>query len=473
MARPATRHAPVAGPLEGAHDREHRRLAGPGGADYGDALALFHRDGDGVEREHAAGVLLRDGVELEGRHPWESLTRRPGWMRAAGDLHVAGGKQAGCDREQVVGRRGFLDGVFAAAGGEQRRDGDGEDFARDGLGEFDTDRRLVEAALPRAGRPGRSSRGCSDSMPPARSLFAGRRCCRAALATGLTAVTVPGTFLPFGSRTATRSPSLASLCLLASRSTVTTRRVDVVCRIAVAPAPSLGPAVGIGSSSRGWRRRTRAARRSARAARGDASALQLRYFGFQPRDLLLRCLLRRWLARRQRRAATAAGGCAAPRSGLRFALEAHVLAPAGRGGIACERARRAAVGAPAACAAERRLDRRDELGARQEDDVAERQPARRWSPPARSADLRPRPWWRPAIRRRSRSASGSKPRSTRLRLSCRTSFPSAMPGASSRYAGVSPSSRTTGLPLTVNSVPPGLISCPTLGSQVTVPRRRS
>ena len=45
---------------------------------------------------------------------------------------------------------------------------------------------------------------------------------------------LPFTVLPFGISTVTGSPTFASLCLVASRSTVTTSCVEVVCRIAVA-----------------------------------------------------------------------------------------------------------------------------------------------------------------------------------------------------------------------------------------------
>lgn len=61
-----------------------------------------------------------------------------------------------------------------------------------------------------------------------------------AVATGLTPVILPLTVLPSGSSTVTGSCSFASLCLVASRSTVTTRLVDVVLRIGSAlPAPLL------------------------------------------------------------------------------------------------------------------------------------------------------------------------------------------------------------------------------------------
>src|SRR5437868_567518 len=59
-------------------------------------------------------------------------------------------------------------------------------------------------------------------------------------ATELTAVTFPRTVLPPGSCTVTRSPTLASLCSEASRSTVTTRCVDVVARTA-SPVLPLSP----------------------------------------------------------------------------------------------------------------------------------------------------------------------------------------------------------------------------------------
>ena len=59
-------------------------------------------------------------------------------------------------------------------------------------------------------------------------------------ATGLTAVIRPPTVLPLGSCTLTGSPTTASLCLVASRSTVTTSLFDVVCRIGWAlAAPEL------------------------------------------------------------------------------------------------------------------------------------------------------------------------------------------------------------------------------------------
>ncbi len=60
-------------------------------------------------------------------------------------------------------------------------------------------------------------------------------------ATALTAVTLPGSQLPFGSSTITCSPTVASLCRLASRSTVTTSCVEVVCRISDADPPPPEP----------------------------------------------------------------------------------------------------------------------------------------------------------------------------------------------------------------------------------------
>jgi hypothetical protein len=51
-------------------------------------------------------------------------------------------------------------------------------------------------------------------------------------ATGLTAVILPGTVLPAGNSTVRCSPTTASLWEVAARSTVTTRWVDVVWRIA-------------------------------------------------------------------------------------------------------------------------------------------------------------------------------------------------------------------------------------------------
>jgi hypothetical protein len=51
-------------------------------------------------------------------------------------------------------------------------------------------------------------------------------------ATGLTWMIFASTVLPLGSSTVTGSPTTASLCLVASRSTVTTNWFDVVCRIA-------------------------------------------------------------------------------------------------------------------------------------------------------------------------------------------------------------------------------------------------
>jgi hypothetical protein len=59
------------------------------------------------------------------------------------------------------------------------------------------------------------------------------------VATGLTPMILPLTVLPSGSSTVTGSWSTASLCLVASRSTVTTRLVDVVLRMAEALAPLL------------------------------------------------------------------------------------------------------------------------------------------------------------------------------------------------------------------------------------------
>ncbi len=56
-------------------------------------------------------------------------------------------------------------------------------------------------------------------------------------ATGLTALTLPSTVVPFGISTVTPSPTLASDCLLASNWTVTISCVELVCRIAVALAP--------------------------------------------------------------------------------------------------------------------------------------------------------------------------------------------------------------------------------------------
>jgi hypothetical protein len=60
-------------------------------------------------------------------------------------------------------------------------------------------------------------------------------------ATGLTFVILPSTVLPSGSWTVTGSPTTASLCLVASRLTVTTSWVEVVERIAVAADPPLDP----------------------------------------------------------------------------------------------------------------------------------------------------------------------------------------------------------------------------------------
>jgi hypothetical protein len=57
------------------------------------------------------------------------------------------------------------------------------------------------------------------------------------VATGLTLVILPLTVLPSGSWTVTGSCAFASLCLVASRSTVTTRLVEVVLRIGVAVPP--------------------------------------------------------------------------------------------------------------------------------------------------------------------------------------------------------------------------------------------
>jgi len=51
-------------------------------------------------------------------------------------------------------------------------------------------------------------------------------------ATGLTAVITPLTVFPAGSWTLTFSPTFASLCLLASRSTVAVSCVEAVCRTA-------------------------------------------------------------------------------------------------------------------------------------------------------------------------------------------------------------------------------------------------
>ena len=56
-------------------------------------------------------------------------------------------------------------------------------------------------------------------------------------ATELTAMIFPLTVLPAGIWTVTRSPTFASLCELADRSTVTISWVEVVCRIAEALPP--------------------------------------------------------------------------------------------------------------------------------------------------------------------------------------------------------------------------------------------
>src|ERR1700761_6785501 len=60
-------------------------------------------------------------------------------------------------------------------------------------------------------------------------------------ATGLTAVILPPTVLPLGISTVTWAPTAASLWELASRSTVTTSRVDVVWSTAVALPPPPPP----------------------------------------------------------------------------------------------------------------------------------------------------------------------------------------------------------------------------------------
>ena len=56
----------------------------------------------------------------------------------------------------------------------------------------------------------------------------------------LTAVIFPVTVFPAGISIDTRSPTLASLCLLAPRLTATTRRVEVVCKTGEELLPPLG-----------------------------------------------------------------------------------------------------------------------------------------------------------------------------------------------------------------------------------------
>jgi hypothetical protein len=60
-------------------------------------------------------------------------------------------------------------------------------------------------------------------------------------ATELTVLTLPFTVSPEGSSTVTCSPTFASDCLLASRSTVTICRAEVVSRTAEADPPPLSP----------------------------------------------------------------------------------------------------------------------------------------------------------------------------------------------------------------------------------------
>lgn len=60
-------------------------------------------------------------------------------------------------------------------------------------------------------------------------------------ATGLTCVIFPSEVLPSGSWTVTGSPTTASVCFVASRATVTTSWVEVVCRIAGAVPEPLAP----------------------------------------------------------------------------------------------------------------------------------------------------------------------------------------------------------------------------------------
>ena len=76
-------HRSRGGPVEGPHQVQQRRLAGPGGTDDGEQLTAGDSEADAVERGHCrpGSVRLRDALELEdglrGAHSDGTTTRWP------------------------------------------------------------------------------------------------------------------------------------------------------------------------------------------------------------------------------------------------------------------------------------------------------------------------------------------------------------------------------------------------------------